>query len=241
MFCCFYINVQDGERKDFEKVILSFWMIFVIVEIGVRRLQGWVCLFVGCFFVFYTQVYMGTYMWNNVFARRGRRLFVENFMVLLGGDVLKFSEMFQKDLVARVMNVDFSFWNQYVVAIINGFVMKNNEIFVIQNGGIFQLLVSLGGSVFFFLGFLIVGMDKVRIGSSSFIVGLDKVNFDTGISRSFTRFIEDNKEIGINQSCAQFSLLVLFYVYIERCYYQFRFFCRFLKFYLQKICELCGC
>ncbi|KAG5195529.1 hypothetical protein MG293_017028 [Ovis ammon polii] len=60
-------------------------------------------------------------------------------MALLGGDALKFSEMFQKDLAARAMNVDPSFWNQYAAAITNGLAMKNNEISVIQNGGLPQL------------------------------------------------------------------------------------------------------
>ncbi|XP_059750545.1 sal-like protein 3 isoform X2 [Balaenoptera ricei] len=85
------------------------------------------------------KVHMGTHMWNNAPARRGRRLSVENPMALLGGDALKFSEMFQKDLAARAMNVDPSFWNQYAAAITNGLALKNNEISVIQNGGLPQL------------------------------------------------------------------------------------------------------
>uniref|UniRef100_A0A8C5SCB6 Sal-like protein 3 n=1 Tax=Laticauda laticaudata TaxID=8630 RepID=A0A8C5SCB6_LATLA len=89
------------------------------------------------------KVHMGTHMWNNAPARRGRRLSVENPMALLGGDALKFSEMFQKDLAARAMNVDPNFWNQYAAAITNGLAMKNNEISVIQNGGIPQLPVYL--------------------------------------------------------------------------------------------------
>ncbi|XP_025277740.3 sal-like protein 3 [Canis lupus dingo] len=144
------------------------------------------------------KVHMGTHMWNNAPARRGRRLSVENPMALLGGDALKFSEMFQKDLAARAMNVDPSFWNQYAAAITNGLAMKNNEISVIQNGGIPQLPVSLGGSAIPPLGSLAAGMDKARTGSSPPIVGLDKANSETGASRPFTRFIEDNKEIGIN-------------------------------------------
>ncbi|XP_058413319.1 sal-like protein 3 isoform X4 [Diceros bicornis minor] len=144
------------------------------------------------------KVHMGTHMWNNAPARRGRRLSVENPMALLGGDALKFSEMFQKDLAARAMNVDPSFWNQYAAAITNGLAMKNNEISVIQNGGIPQLPVSLGGSAIPPLGSLTTGMDKARTGNSPPIVGLDKTNSDTGASRPFTRFIEDNKEIGIN-------------------------------------------
>ncbi|XP_032278583.1 sal-like protein 3 isoform X3 [Phoca vitulina] len=144
------------------------------------------------------KVHMGTHMWNNAPARRGRRLSVENPMALLGGDALKFSEMFQKDLAARAMNVDPSFWNQYAAAITNGLAMKNNEISVIQNGGIPQLPVSLGGSAIPPLGSLTTGMDKARTGGSPPIVGLDKANSETGASRPFTRFIEDNKEIGIN-------------------------------------------
>ncbi|XP_047554189.1 sal-like protein 3 isoform X2 [Lutra lutra] len=144
------------------------------------------------------KVHMGTHMWNNAPARRGRRLSVENPMALLGGDALKFSEMFQKDLAARAMNVDPSFWNQYAAAITNGLAMKNNEISVIQNGGIPQLPVSLGGSALPPLGSLATGMDKVRSGGSPPIVGLDKASSEAGASRPFTRFIEDNKEIGIN-------------------------------------------
>ncbi|KAM6410817.1 sal-like protein 3 isoform 1-T1 [Pluvialis apricaria] len=144
------------------------------------------------------KVHMGTHMWNNAPARRGRRLSVENPMALLGGDALKFSEMFQKDLAARAMNVDPNFWNQYAAAITNGLAMKNNEISVIQNGGIPQLPVSLGGGAIPPLSNLTSGMDKARTGSSPPIVGLDKASSETGASRPFTRFIEDNKEIGIN-------------------------------------------
>ncbi|KAM9285991.1 sal-like protein 3 isoform 1-T1 [Cariama cristata] len=144
------------------------------------------------------KVHMGTHMWNNAPARRGRRLSVENPMALLGGDALKFSEMFQKDLAARAMNVDPNFWNQYAAAITNGLAMKNNEISVIQNGGIPQLPVSLGGGAIPPLSNLTGGMDKARTGSSPPIVGMDKASSETGASRPFTRFIEDNKEIGIN-------------------------------------------
>lgn len=145
-----------------------------------------------------TQVHMGTHMWNNAPARRGRRLSVENPMALLGGDALKFSEMFQKDLAARAMNADPSFWNQYAAVLTNGLAVKNNEISVIQNGGVPQLPVSLGGGSLPPLGSLTAGMDKARTGSSPPVLGLDKAGPDTGASRPFTRFIEDNKEIGIN-------------------------------------------
>lgn len=137
-------------------------------------------------------------MWNNAPARRGRRLSVENPMALLGSDALKFSEMFQKDLAARAMNVDASFWNQYAAAITNGLAMKNNEISVIQNGGIPQLPVSLGGSAIPPLGTVAGSMDKTRTGGSPPMVSLDKTSPETGASRPFARLIEDNKEIGIN-------------------------------------------
>ncbi|XP_045706110.1 LOW QUALITY PROTEIN: sal-like protein 3 [Phyllostomus hastatus] len=144
------------------------------------------------------KVHMGTHMWNNAPARRGRRLSVENPMALLGGDALKFSEMFQKDLAARAMNVDPGFWNQYAAALTNGLAMKNNEISVIQNGGLPPLPVSLGGSALPPLGSLAAGMDKAHTGSSPPAGGLDKAGSDAAAGRPFTRFIEDNKEIGIN-------------------------------------------
>lgn len=148
------------------------------------------------------QVHMGTHMWNNAPARRGRRLSVENPMALLGGDAMKFSEMFQKDLAARAMNADAGFWNQYAAAISNGLAMKNNEISVIQNGGIPQLPVSLGGGGIPSLGGMSRGMsggmDRARTGSSPPMTGLEKASLELGAGRPFSRFIEDNKEIGIN-------------------------------------------
>lgn len=147
------------------------------------------------------QVHMGTHMWNNAPARRGRRLSVENPMALLGGDAMKFSEMFQKDLAARAMNVDPGFWNQYAAAITNGLAMKNNEISVIQNGGIPQLPVSLGGGGMTSLGAMSGGMDhmdRVNASSSPPMTGMDKTGLDVGARRPFSRFMEENKEIGIN-------------------------------------------
>uniref|UniRef100_A0A3Q0S8C4 Sal-like protein 1 n=1 Tax=Amphilophus citrinellus TaxID=61819 RepID=A0A3Q0S8C4_AMPCI len=144
------------------------------------------------------KVHMGTHMWNNAPARRGRRLSVENPMALLGGDAMKFSEMFQKDLAARAMNVDPGFWNQYAAAITNGLAMKNNEISVIQNGGITQLPVSLGGSGITSLGAMPGGMDRVHTGSSPPMTGMEKTGLEVTANRPFSRFMEENKEIGIN-------------------------------------------
>ncbi|XP_034730521.1 sal-like protein 3 [Etheostoma cragini] len=144
------------------------------------------------------KVHMGTHMWNNAPARRGRRLSVENPMALLGGDAMKFSEMFQKDLAARAMNVDPGFWNQYAAAITNGLAMKNNEISVIQNGGITQLPVSLGGAGITSLRAMPGGMERVHTGGSPPMTGREKAGLDVGASRPFSRFMEENKEIGIN-------------------------------------------
>ncbi|KPP77778.1 sal-like protein 3-like [Scleropages formosus] len=144
------------------------------------------------------KVHMGTHMWNNAPARRGRRLSVENPMTLLGGDAMKFSEMFQKDFAVRAMNIDPSFWNQYAAAITNGLAMKNNEISVIQNRGIPPLPVSLGGSGIPSLGSLTGGIERAHTGKSPPIISLEKTSMDLRASHPFSRFIEDDKEIGIN-------------------------------------------
>ncbi|XP_056618537.1 sal-like protein 3 [Triplophysa dalaica] len=144
------------------------------------------------------KVHMGTHMWNNAPARRGRRLSVENPMALLGGDAMKFSEMFQKDLAARAINVDPGFWNQYAAAITNGLALKNNEISVIQNGGIPSIPISLGGGGIPTVGGLSGAMERSRPGSSPPMSGLDKSNLEMATGRSFSRFMEENKEIGIN-------------------------------------------
>nr|XP_061789323.1 sal-like protein 3 [Nerophis lumbriciformis] len=144
------------------------------------------------------KVHMGTHMWNNAPARRGRRLSVENPMALLGGDAMKFSEMFQKDLAARAMNVDPGFWNQYAAAITNGLAIKNNEISVIQNGGITPLPVSLGGAGITSLRAMPGAMDRLHTGSNSPMPGIEKATLEVGANRPFSRYIEENKEIGIN-------------------------------------------
>ncbi|XP_074543290.1 sal-like protein 3b [Halichoeres trimaculatus] len=131
------------------------------------------------------KVHMGTHMWNNAPARRGRRLSVENPMALLGGEAVKFGEMFQKDLAARAMNVDPGFWNRYATAIANSLATKNNEISVIQNRGISQLHP------------LTAGMDRVSTAGSQ-IASRTKTGMDLGNNRHFSMLIDDSKEIGIN-------------------------------------------
>ncbi|KAL7883781.1 hypothetical protein SRHO_G00014390 [Serrasalmus rhombeus] len=132
------------------------------------------------------KVHMGTHMWNNTPARRGRRLSVENPLALLGGEALKFNEVFQKDLAVRAMNADQNFWSRYAAAISSGLAMKNNEISVIQNGGVPQLPA------------MTMAMDKSSTGSSSPITTLGKTSVDLGTGRHFSMLIDDNKEIRIN-------------------------------------------
>uniref|UniRef100_A0A672MIS0 Sal-like protein 3 n=1 Tax=Sinocyclocheilus grahami TaxID=75366 RepID=A0A672MIS0_SINGR len=144
------------------------------------------------------KVHMGTHMWNNAPARRGRRLSVDNPMALLGGDAIKFNEMFQKDLAARAINVDPGFWNQYAVAITNGLAMKNNEISVIQNGGIPSLPISLSGGGIPAVGGMSGGMERSHTGSGPPLTGLEKTNLEVGTGHPFSRFREEDNEVGIN-------------------------------------------
>nr|XP_057902527.1 sal-like protein 3 [Doryrhamphus excisus]XP_057902528.1 sal-like protein 3 [Doryrhamphus excisus]XP_057902529.1 sal-like protein 3 [Doryrhamphus excisus]XP_057902530.1 sal-like protein 3 [Doryrhamphus excisus]XP_057902531.1 sal-like protein 3 [Doryrhamphus excisus]XP_057902532.1 sal-like protein 3 [Doryrhamphus excisus] len=131
------------------------------------------------------KVHMGTHMWNNTPARRGRRLSVDNPIALLGGDAMKLGEMFQKDLASRAMNVDAGFWSRYASAITNSLAMKNNEISVIQNGGISTLHQ------------MTAGIDRVN-GTASPMTSLAKNGMELGNGRHFSMLIDDSKEIGIN-------------------------------------------
>lgn len=106
-------------------------------------------------------------------------------MALLGGEAIKFGEMFQKDLAARAMNVAPGFWNRYATAITNSLAMKNNEISVIQNRGMSPLRP------------MTAVMDKVNAAGSP-ITSLTKTSLDLGNNRHFSMLIDDTKEIGIN-------------------------------------------
>uniref|UniRef100_UPI00358F0AA7 sal-like protein 3 isoform X1 n=1 Tax=Myxine glutinosa TaxID=7769 RepID=UPI00358F0AA7 len=150
------------------------------------------------------QVHMGTHMWNNAPARRGRRLSVENPMALLGNDPMKFSEAFQKDLAARVMSSDPAFWNRYAVAFTNSLSMKTNEISVIQNGGLQPISVSLassGGGVGVRsppLSGVMGVVDKACPPEGHMLPGTEKTpGVENGQNHRFTRFVED-KELGVN-------------------------------------------
>ncbi|XP_033831743.1 sal-like protein 3 [Periophthalmus magnuspinnatus] len=120
------------------------------------------------------KVHMGTHMWNNAPARRGRRLSVENPLALLGGDTLKFGDMFQKDVGSR--SVDPGFWSRYASAITNS--LKNNEISVIQNRALPQI-------------------HPLSVERGSTPISLTK-SMEQGNNRHFSMLIDDTKEIGIN-------------------------------------------
>lgn len=124
---------------------------------------------------------MGTHMWTNAPARRGRRLSVENPVALLAGEALKFGDAFQQDMRSGGVNVDPEFWRRYATAITNTLTMKSNEISVIQNRGVAQLHPL-----------------SVMAAATGPIAGLSKARMALGSNRHFTMLIDDGKEIGIN-------------------------------------------
>ncbi|XP_004643453.1 sal-like protein 1 [Octodon degus] len=144
------------------------------------------------------KVHMGTHMWNSTPARRGRRLSVDGPMTFLGGNPVKFPEMFQKDLAARSGSGDpSSFWNQYAAALSNGLAMKANEISVIQNGGIPPIPGSLGSGSSSPISGLTGNLEKLQNSEPSApLAGLEKMaSSENGTNFRFTRFVEDSKEI----------------------------------------------
>ncbi|NWS28041.1 SALL1 protein, partial [Polioptila caerulea] len=147
------------------------------------------------------KVHMGTHMWNSTPARRGRRLSVDGPMTFLGGNPVKFPEMFQKDLAARSGNGDpSSFWNQYAAALSNGLAMKTNEISVIQNGGIPPAPGGLGNGGSSPISGLTGSLEKLQNSEPNApLAGLEKMaSNENGTNFRFTRFVEDNKEIVTN-------------------------------------------
>ncbi|MBN3272133.1 SALL1 protein, partial [Polyodon spathula] len=147
------------------------------------------------------KVHMGTHMWNSAPARRGRRLSVDGTMAFLGGNHVKFPEIFKKDLASRTGNGDpTSFWNQYAAAFSNGLAMKTNEISVIQNGGVPSIpgIISNGGSSP--ISGLTGSLEKLpNTEPNAPLAGLERMaKAENGAHYRFTRFIEDNKEIVTN-------------------------------------------
>ncbi|NP_001121364.1 sal-like protein 1 isoform b [Homo sapiens] len=144
------------------------------------------------------KVHMGTHMWNSTPARRGRRLSVDGPMTFLGGNPVKFPEMFQKDLAARSGSGDpSSFWNQYAAALSNGLAMKANEISVIQNGGIPPIPGSLGSGNSSPVSGLTGNLERLQNSEPNApLAGLEKMaSSENGTNFRFTRFVEDSKEI----------------------------------------------
>lgn len=125
------------------------------------------------------KVHMGTHMWNNAPARRGRRLSVENPLALLGGDPLKFGDVFQKETSSRT--VDPGFWSRYASALTNGLGLKTNEISVIQNRALPPVHA--------------LGLER---GATPGAVGGLTKTMELGNSRHFSMLVDDSKEIGIN-------------------------------------------
>ncbi|XP_078527703.1 sal-like protein 1 isoform X4 [Lissotriton helveticus] len=147
------------------------------------------------------KVHMGTHMWNSTPARRGRRLSVDGPMTFLGGNAVKFPDIFQKDLISRSGNGDpSSFWNQYAAALSNGLAMKTNEISVIQNGGIPSLSGSLGNGGNSPISGLTGSLEKLQNSEpNASLAGLERMaGNDNGTTFRFTRFVEDNKEMITN-------------------------------------------
>ncbi|KAM4608138.1 sal-like protein 1 [Discoglossus pictus] len=147
------------------------------------------------------KVHMGTHMWNSTPARRGRRLSVDGPMAFLGGNPVKFPEIFQKDLVARSGNGDpSSFWSQYAAALSNGLAMKTNEISVIQNGGITPMPGCLGNGGSSPISGLTGNLEKLQnLELNAPLAGLEKLaSSENGTSFRFMRFVEDSKEIATN-------------------------------------------
>ncbi|XP_064191876.1 sal-like protein 1 isoform X1 [Anguilla rostrata] len=147
------------------------------------------------------KVHMGTHMWNSVPARRGRRLSVDGPMAFLGTNTIKFPEIFQKDLAARMGNGDpASFWNQYAAAFSNGLAMKTNEISVIQNGGLPPLSGSIGNGGSSPVGGLTGSLEKLHSTEpNASLARLESMaNTENETHFRFTRFMEDNKEIVTN-------------------------------------------
>ncbi|XP_061101567.1 sal-like protein 1 [Conger conger] len=147
------------------------------------------------------KVHMGTHMWTSVPARRGRRLCVDGPVAFLGTNTVKFPEIFQKDLAARVGNVDpTSLWNQYAAAFSNGQAMKTNEISVIQNGGLPPLSGSGGSGGSSPITGLTGSLEKLHSTEpNASLAGLDnRADVEKDTRFHFTRFIEDNKEIVTN-------------------------------------------
>ncbi|MBN3319547.1 SALL4 protein, partial [Atractosteus spatula] len=146
------------------------------------------------------KVHVGTHMWNNS-ARRGRRLSLDNPMALMGpgAEPKMASEMVPptKDLAPPPINIDPSVWNQYAAVFTNGLAMKNNEISVIQNGGV-PLPGSLAGGSLVGSGGGLLKMDGTQSGLPATVAEIDKNGADSVPKQhQFPHFMEESK-IAVN-------------------------------------------
>ncbi|XP_006639485.1 sal-like protein 4 [Lepisosteus oculatus] len=146
------------------------------------------------------KVHVGTHMWNNS-ARRGRRLSLDNPMALMGpgAEPKMGSEMVPptKDLAPPPINIDPSVWNQYAAVFTNGLAMKNNEISVIQNGGI-PLPGSLAGGPLVGSGGGLLKMDGTQSGLPATVAEINKNGADSVPKQhQFPHFMEESK-IAVN-------------------------------------------
>ncbi|EHB11931.1 Sal-like protein 1 [Heterocephalus glaber] len=141
---------------------------------------------------------MGMHMWNSTPAHRGHRLSVDGPMIFLGGNPVKFLEMFQKDLPVRSGSGNpSSFWNQYAAALSNGLAMKADEISVIQNGSIPPIPGSPRSRSSSSISGLTGNLEKLQNSEPSApLAGLEKMaSSGNGTNFRFICFVEDRKEI----------------------------------------------
>ncbi|XP_047397460.1 sal-like protein 4 isoform X1 [Sciurus carolinensis] len=136
------------------------------------------------------KVHYMTHGANNNSARRGRKLAIENTMALLGTEGKRVSDMLPKEILAPSVRVDPVAWNQYTSVLNGGLAMKNNEISVIQSGGIPALPVSLGaGSVA--SNATVSKLDGSQSGSSAEV---EKPGVPDSVAKhQFPHFLEENK------------------------------------------------
>ncbi|XP_068589944.1 sal-like protein 4 [Cebidichthys violaceus] len=145
------------------------------------------------------KVHIGTHMWNNT-SRRGQRLSLDNPMALMAmsSEAKLLPEILHapKELGVPPMNFDQSLWNQYASAFSGGLTMKNNEISVIQGGGIPLSGSPAGGPLIGSTGGL-VKMDGSHSGLPAAMAEIEKASSDSAPKSQFPHFMEEGK-IAVN-------------------------------------------
>ncbi|XP_031701106.1 sal-like protein 4 [Anarrhichthys ocellatus] len=145
------------------------------------------------------KVHIGTHMWNNT-SRRGQRLSLDNPMALMAmsSEAKMLPEILQapKELGVPPINFDQSLWNQYASAFSGGLTMKNNEISVIQGGGIPLPGSPAGGPLIGSTGGL-MKMDGSHAGLPTTMAEIEKTSSDSVPKSQFPHFMEEGK-IAVN-------------------------------------------